>query len=1227
MKFLTLNKNQQRGFTLIMTISLMVLLTMIGIGLLSLSAVSMRSSSQSEARSLAKSHARLALMLAIGNLQKYAGADTRITAPSDIIEHQLTPSAPKGAPLTGVWRSWEGSDHTRTGTAAGRPIPPIYNSKMVAQANGTGRFLTWLISGQDTTTEPTSPSSFASKIAVSGSVPLMATGTLAAGDDRQVHVIPQTINDKGAMAWWVSGENQKARLPEPYRPTDISSAAQWSDINKSHSVPNPTTLGLDDSQPEYLNSVQKTASRSTVGLYTQNNAALKPHQLFYDFSVSSVGLLTNTATGGWRKDLSLFTENWSTSTIVPDSNLPLFRYDTFGTSSGSQKPTPIAPITAGAQQLLYPWSDHGTGASNDSHGAVSSWMNLVTYATEYKRIVYTGNGIPSLSYTHANAVPTTTSTNSDLFANFHNLGRPSGATNGGRQTIPIIARIHWVLSHRAVRVGTPGDYKYEVQMLISPIITLWNPYNYEITNLPNGRFDFTLGRAIPFAFRYYGRSGQPNGPLMLLFQGQNSNGLTYSSASKAQNTEVTYSINNPFTLAPGEARVFSPSTVVVLQSNPPALALSPGVRLNQGHRIDIGSPGNGIGWGFWTLDADSEVKMDFAFDADWRESAGGGGTSGLVGIWLDFFSVNNSSKQLLAGRMQYSQSAANNYWKPINANDESGHITAAELATPGNPANPSATEGWRPFFAVVFGSRVASGPQMPAKGFLQASPTMNTYRTYANVAGQDAYVGLNHPVNSACDYRFISFPSGNSDQLPNVTTDGKGFIVTGFTAADGLSRAVVAGVPLRPIASLGELQNWDLRGQNQFPPYQYNVIGNSDATPLMPPNAVLAKSGSLTDAQWLQHDDAYCANHLLFDDWFVSSIAPSPGTFGNSAVSKTINQTYQQLLLGQSPLVNRSYKPIWEDRVDSTQSNAASLAATRTTANLTSVNSWQKIASRLEVAGMFNVNSTSLKAWRALLGHARNQRVPYTTTGSITNLSNPVNHAFSRFPVAGDLAAGQQGMSGAFDRSSSFTGFQVFTDQMIDKLAEKVVEQVRLRGPFLSLSEFVNRQLSSNNNLALAGAVQTALNAMITEVGMNGAYGDLSNPEYSADTLSVNDPRMVGSGYLYPAASVGKSSYGLPGWIRQADILTPIAPILSARDDTFTIRAYGDARDSGGKILAKAWCEATVQRSRDYVDLTDKADLSAQTIPAANQPASLTNQVFGRRYKIIAFRWLTAEEI
>lgn len=109
-------------------------------------------------------------------------------------------------------------------------------------------------------------------------------------------------------------------------------------------------------------------------------------------------------------------------------------------------------------------------------------------------------------------------------------------------------------------------------------------------------------------------------------------------------------------------------------------------------------------------------------------------------------------------------------------------------------------------------------------------------------------------------------------------------------------------------------------------------------------------------------------------------------------------------------------------------------------------------------------------------------------------------------------------------------------------------------------------------------------------------------------------------GYVFPEAAIGHNTYGLPAWTRQADILRPLAPILSARDDTFTIRAYGESRDATGKVLARAWCEATVQRTRDFLDPTDKPDITTK-------PSVPANQSHGRRFKMISFRWLNANEV
>ena len=84
---------------------------------------------------------------------------------------------------------------------------------------------------------------------------------------------------------------------------------------------------------------------------------------------------------------------------------------------------------------------------------------------------------------------------------------------------------------------------------------------------------------------------------------------------------------------------------------------------------------------------------------------------------------------------------------------------------------------------------------------------------------------------------------------------------------------------------------------------------------------------------------------------------------------------------------------------------------------------------------------------------------------------------FTRFSIAGDAKAGDAGTPARFPPATEFAGYRILDDKFLDPLAEEVVNQVRLRGPFLSLAEFVNRQLSSGD-LALAGTLQAALNAV-----------------------------------------------------------------------------------------------------------------------------------------------------
>ena len=101
MKTQSSHPSGRRGFALIVTISMLVLLSMVAIGLLSVSTITIRTTSRDAALLEARANARLALMLAIGELQKQLGPDQRVSAEGSILAD--TVNHPH---WTGVWDSW-----------------------------------------------------------------------------------------------------------------------------------------------------------------------------------------------------------------------------------------------------------------------------------------------------------------------------------------------------------------------------------------------------------------------------------------------------------------------------------------------------------------------------------------------------------------------------------------------------------------------------------------------------------------------------------------------------------------------------------------------------------------------------------------------------------------------------------------------------------------------------------------------------------------------------------------------------------------------------------------------------------------------------------------------------------------------------------------------------------------------------------------------------------------
>ena len=298
------------------------------------------------------------------------------------------------------------------------------------------------------------------------------------------------------------------------------------------------------------------------------------------------------------------------------------------------------------------------------------------------------------------------------------------------------------------------------------------------------------------------------------------------------------------------------------------------------------------------------------------------------------------------------------------------------------------------------------------------------------------------------------------------------------------------------------------------------------------------------------------------------------------------------------------------------------------------------------------MNSTSVKAWRAFLQGNKALALESVQGTTQTGTGTP-------FPLSSTTSAEinpKDPLNGPQDEEK-WEEFSRLSDSQIDLLAEKIVDQVKARGPFMSISDFVNRRIAKDTVLNAEDtdprAYQGAIQAAIEQAGINGIYDTDTNtftgirgttsdviPNYKAFSDSWKIKLNGAQWYVsddFPYADddsnpdninnyIGNRNCatGIPLEINQANILLPLAPKLSARSDTFRIRAYGEVRDADDNIIASAICEAVVQRLPEYVDPETDSDNNE---PWDEDSLNTINQTYGRRFEIRSFRWLDDSEV
>ena len=330
------------------------------------------------------------------------------------------------------------------------------------------------------------------------------------------------------------------------------------------------------------------------------------------------------------------------------------------------------------------------------------------------------------------------------------------------------------------------------------------------------------------------------------------------------------------------------------------------------------------------------------------------------------------------------------------------------------------------------------------------------------------------------------------------------------------------------------------------------------------------------------YDSTYLANEALFDSCFLSGAVPRLGAYGtatgNSDIWKTSQIAETRSVTDELTafFTNPAASPLRNPRMTPWQ---GSFATDKLKDRLSGPARCARIAGHLMLEGGFNINSTSEEAWTAVLASLRGVEPASSGMSPQSRYRNIIS-----------------GGPASMSENDSWSGFRSLSDSELKLLAKAIVSEIRIRGPFLSLGEFVNRRVSSDRNMNLSGALQSA----IDKCGLN---------KKSGITTFSSSP------YPYPENLPNpNTATNIPGWLSQADVLQGLAPYITPRSDTFIIRSMGEAKSADGKVTATVRLEAVVQRVPDWIDPGD--DPAA---PLAELKAT-ANKTFGRRFQIKSVR-------
>lgn len=1192
------------GFALVASTMLLALILMVGLAMVSLSAIEMRRASHELGLLQARSNARLALMMAVGQLQRTLGPDQRVSASADILGEN--PAEPH---WTGVWRSTRPdgtSFFTRDDLAGG-----LADSRRTDGYDPEQEVLEWLVSGFGN--PRTGP-------AEQPSVVLHGRGASSATIRAPLIAVKAADGSlAGRHAWWIGDlgirANVKSADPRGHLPLtrgDPGSPA-WFRVMASQAA-DLTMMQGEATIPQH--EIQRLASEQSVELSSAGKSWVDARAM--DFTVDSMGVIADVARGGLKSDLTAFFE--SDGDIPGWKNLRgLAADDPLMEAPPDAEPDSRLSMILPRFGLLRDWARTGASFAN---GRVTAKLPDLLDARD-------GSG-SGAAMALANDTPVLLEGN--LTASIQ----------------PILVEASMFMNLSSFRLPGTNPARFQLRHHLYPRVVLWNPYNVEldferaiIMIQGNGRQEMWTANehVFPGGMVFTSRSQ------WLSFEGGR------STAFNAEGKQImkTEGYNDPYMgsyyfaipatrFAPGECLVFSParsaeydclsayrSGAYDLNKNELSCEAAPDPA--RSYYVSGTDIGGGISYrpvSFWYeptpyWSANGRRGVENQADDTRAILKHIGGRRQVTFEEFDRapqLAVLSASLQYGAGREpRIAWSSAErmpvellDYASPRptvvpNVRTREGIRLRWFEEHPSNLVNSGAMAGTAHFEEALLAN------WNPRASFIVRSPWENIGGTMpqSGSAGGPWFFG-------AYTRDLYDQAVGWDEQAP-VFSNGRFHGNPFGPPQEGSGCHVLFDVPRAGtgVISLAQLQHAKISELIWHPSY---AISNSLADPRLalddetaPPRSAAVAQGESAARDGGFHEDQLgwssdSERSSARDDWAVKARAMLSDTPGSANLVYDMSfeanhALWDRFFLSTGTAAEKS--SFINDPHGSPLPNGRMRFASGSTATTGRLTDFHQSARYLMIDGAFNVNSTRVEAWKALLASTRPAGLAGKGNVPFPRVLDPPEAAWK----TGDST----------DSASVWAGSRELAPDEIHRLAAAITREVRLRGPFISLADFVNRRLADDETGRM-GAIEAA----IARAGINESLrealpldNESSLPDYQHPD-NIPDPTRMEQTLKPPS-----KAWGAPAWLTQADVLQVIGPALTARSDSFVIRAYGDAVDSStGRVTARAWCEAVVQRVPEPV-MPDDSGINPRLTPGFTD--------FGRRFLIKSFRWLSEKEI